>query len=471
METSFDTIKQIVDTLHTTTVSQGDSSYVPLTPLLTALGILLSLSLFIERLMAVFSWIMEKLFIAQTSSHFERQSDKDERKNASEKAKKEAALLTKTLDFSTKDEDEIMIHPDYPEGKSRFDIKYFTPDEPVNKIKKTKEFWIQFVGSFIAVGVCYYSKISVWGLLQWSVAEFTNSVSLRPTGENIFEYIFTGIIIGAGSKPVNFLIKFLINRKIVLSRVKTEPSSEREEERTNVSKEEKKEGTSVFFQPTSVVTPSTVEEIVGFTYDGGDRPWRLEHTHKWQQGVNIDLIVYHHTTMHSDASFAELVKEFDRKNWLTGYHCVVMKDGTIHILCRWDRFGNHALGYNQRSLGIALQGNFETNPAVPFSNVKGAKGILHPTPLQIESMAKITTLWSLMYQVPLVFERVATAVHPVGILPHKALANKSCPGSNFPYEEFQNKVRSYHGRWKNDQSFQTALETFKLRFQTQTTFA
>ena len=59
---------------------------------------------------------------------------------------------------------------------------------------------------------------------------------------------------------------------------------------------------------------------------------------EWPKDIRLDAIVYHHTAMHCDSPFEEIVREFDRKGWLTGYHTVVFEDGTsIRVLCRWDR--------------------------------------------------------------------------------------------------------------------------------------
>ncbi|PTB92525.1 hypothetical protein C9994_13885 [Marivirga lumbricoides] len=164
--------------------------------------------------------------------------------------------------------------------------------------------------------------------------------------------------------------------------------------------------------------------------------------------------------MHSDSSFSELVKEFDRKGWLTGYNCVVFKDGSIRALCRWDRFGNHALPHNGHSLGIALQGNFETNASVPYSNHNGKYGIQSPTDKQIDSLSRVTALWAILHNVPLKFE-IENGGKVVGIIPHNAIANKACPGNNFPYQAFKLKVEQYHKLWNGDEGFKEALEVFK----------
>jgi hypothetical protein len=140
-----------------------------------------------------------------------------------------------------------------------------------------------------------------------------------------------------------------------------------------------------------------------------------------------------------------------------------MKDGTIRVLCRWDRFGNHARGYNSRSLGVALHGNFEPDPAVPFSNPDGRFGIQHPTDAQIDSVSKVTVLWAKMHNIQVAFHGKESDKFPQGIVPHFKLAPKACPGGNFPHERFQERVKEYEETWDKDEQFKQALEEFKQK--------
>ncbi|HEX9653031.1 MAG TPA: peptidoglycan recognition family protein, partial [bacterium] len=271
------------------------------------------------------------------------------------------------------------------------------------------------------------------------------------------EYIFTGIIIGAGSKPVNFLMNFLINRRIVVSKEKVIEEAKPAE----TTQKPKAVPVPVPVTDAAPAPRKSVEELLGFAYDGGDRPERLERTHIFSKP--IDMIVYHHTAMHSDSPYEEITKEFDRKGWLTGYNCIVFKDGTIRALCRWDRFGNHAVGYNSRSLGVALHGCFETDPKVPFSNHNGKLGIVQPTSAQVDSAARVVALWSLMHEIPVKFPEQAAPGFPKGIIPHKYVAPKACPGNNFPYDTFKQSVDQYAKLWKADETFKVALNDFKAR--------
>ena len=207
--------------------------------------------------------------------------------------------------------------------------------------------------------------------------------------------------------------------------------------------------------PAPAIAKSKVSEelAIEIAYHGGVDRDSLEHIHK--RSKNPDLIVYHHTAMHSDTVFADVVKVIKDRNWSTGYNCVILKDGSIHPFCRWDRYGNHAKGYNRRSLGIALNGNFEPNPKVSFSNVNGSLGILHPTDEQLLSACKVVALWCHLYDIPLDFSK--------SILPHMDIANKACPGSNFPFSKFKTLVENVHEKWEKSQQSQEELLVYKQK--------
>ncbi len=414
--------------------------YIPLAPLLTTLGVLLSLALMVERMMTIASWLIDRLSLVKASTEWDGAKQKTEELSQAVRAKQEQDLLgAAAVSGARQDPREIPPNPDseIARPESRFDVVDIVPPSAV---KVTKEFWIQLFGGLVAVAGCYYMKFSIWPLVL-------SAQGVQPQASPEFwEFVLSGVIIGAGSKPVNFLMNFLINRKITVTK-----------EDVKASAPEPQAAAAPPPPPVIVAHPAdqtlaikSIEEIAGFTYDGGDRPRRLEHTHLRTQPIN--LIVYHHTAMHSESPFEELIKEFDRKGWLTGYHSVIMKDGTIRTLCRWDRFGNHVQGYNARSLGVALHGNFETNPKVPFANINGKLGITHPTSAQLDAAARIVALWTRMYGVPVNFTE--------SILPHYKLAVKACPGSNFPHTTFHQRVKDYAELWSKDTAFDKALKRF-----------
>ena len=433
---------------------------IELTPIILKLAALLGAALMLERFLFFFNKAFDRLTLLRNSADFQAARELEEKQKTLETAILESRDLLEQ--GNDNDPREIIPNPSQKTifRESGFDVIKILPyDEIADKqarfdaqLKETnikKEFWMQIFGTLIAITGCYIIRFSVWTFIT----------DLSPNSGStleLLEYLFTGIIIGAGTKPINFLMNFLITRKLKLNKSELLEDIERERVKTEVTAEAPNAKA-----PDLGKALQSIEEIIGFTYDEGDRPERLEHTHRFKD--KIDLIIYHHTCFHSEAPYVELIKEFDRKGWLTGYHCVVFKDGTIRVICRWDRFGNHAKGYNGHSLGLAFQGNFETNPTVPYSNVNGNKGIAEPTNVQLEAAARVTALWVKMHDVPLKFhyDQTNKLQKAEGVIPHNCIASKSCPGSNFPYKVFDSKMNFYLNKWKNNPEFNEALEQFK----------
>jgi len=424
-----------------------DPIYIPLAPILAALGILLSLSLIVERFLVVFSWLLDRLILLRKSMQWEPLSRLEEKMVLRERTLTEDGILrmgprkAKSLPESATEIDPLPGDPAVEEENDHFEVSPFKIE---NEKKVVKEFWLQILGAVVAIIACYVSRFSIWNLITWMPA-LPEAV---PSPE-FWEYVITGIIIGSGSKPVHFLMNFLISRKIVITKKElVERLPEGAEGRIiSVPKPAVPLLPEKEFQPAGL----PLEKILGFRYDGGYRPERLEYTHLRQKP--IELIVYHHTAMHSDAPFEAIVAEFERKGWLTGYHCIVFKDGTIRVYGRWDRIGNHTRGYNANSLGIALQGNFEPDPRVPFSNPDGRLGIMYPTSDQLDAAARIVALWAVLYDIPVDFQK--------NILPHRRLAKKACPGGNFPVANFQQRITGYLENWRKDEQVISAIQQFR----------
>jgi len=319
---------------------------------------ILGSSLIIERILSFLNLAINRMFLFKYSDRYTKIEKLEEQLRRVELAAREEKILAENKIDS--DPSEVVFNSEIQIEKrkeSHFDLlpirhisQIINDHDRYLKYKENnrifKEFWMQILGTLIAIFICRIFNFSIWEFFRYA------KDGSFPETHYVFEFIFTGIIIGSGSKPINFLMNFLIDRKIEANK------EEIHEEASKIpdAEEHQKSGSVVpkdLPSKTKVLESESIEELIGFEYDGGDRPKRLENTHKYTK--EIDLIVYHHTTQHSDAPFEELVKEFDRKGWLTGYHCVVFKDGTIRVLCRWDRFGNNALPHNRHSFGIAFQ--------------------------------------------------------------------------------------------------------------------
>ncbi len=439
---------------------------IPLSELIVKLTAVLGASFVIERILSFFNVVINRLFIWKYSNKYTQLDKLQEELIVQNQAFEEDKILQDETANYDNTEEEIPFHPNLPEYEkinSEFDIQLIKPLEKIVddqlRFKKylenntiVKEFWMQIIGVLIATIVCRALDFSIFDFFLYDLSKTSSTPD-----PGFFGCIFTGVIIGSGSKPINFLMNFLTNRKIILETQKVKEEVDKEQCETI------QETANQFVQNTTDLTINkslTIEEIVGFVYDQGDRPDRLENTHKYTK--EIDLIVYHHTCLRSNAPFTDLVKVFDDKGWLTGYNCVVFEDGTIRVLCRWDRFGNHAKGYNSRSFGIAFQGNFETNPNVSFSNPDGKLGNITPTDRQLKAAARVIAMYTLMHNIPFVFPNVAEKGKTVkGIIPHNVISSKTCPGNNFPYIEFEKLITHYYNDWKDDAEFGNALEIFK----------
>jgi hypothetical protein len=296
--------------------------------------------------------------------------------------------------------------------------------------------------------------------------------ALAPTSQisAAADFILTGLFIGGGSAPAHALIQFITERKVAIA---TAP------ERAEVAVVP----AGVITEATTVgSTPATNAVVVANAYAGApaadpdrwlDIPYsggvdldKLETIHR--RRTDPDLVVFHHTAMPLKSTFEDLVRVIkERKDsagnkWVTGYNCAVLADGSIHPFCRWDRYGNHAQGYNARSLGIALNGNFETDPSVAYSNPDGRYGAPRPTEAQLDSAARVVALWTHLYPaIALTFPKRGQDLK--GIIPHKYVSPKTCPGNMFPYDQFAKLVTHYHQVFASSAECRSRIDAFRLR--------
>lgn len=261
------------------------------------------------------------------------------------------------------------------------------------------------------------------------------------------DILLTGLVIGGGSQPIHVLIRFLTTRKV----------PEMDEGEEAVSMEEVKLQQAAVPKPETAVVKNDNTYWVSIEYHGGVKPETLEHRHL--RTAEPDLIVYHHTAMSSNIPFKGVVDEFlVNKGWSTGYNCVIMPDGAIKPFCRWDRYGNHALNLNPRSLGVAFHGNFHTLANDKYSNHDGRFGNQRPTPAQLDAGARLVALWVHLYPgILLNFNS--------DILPHRTAlpGHTVCPGSNFPDDEFKKKVSFYVEKWESSDEAKKQIELFKQK--------
>lgn len=298
--------------------------------------------------------------------------------------------------------------------------------EPARAIETTQVFLLQGVGVATGIVVCFFAQFGLFGPLG-----LFEGISAG------LDHVLTGILIGGGSQPIHFLIEFLNQRRVAI------------EGATGILPALDSQG--VILDP--VVDKPCTFDLLDVPYNGGYRPETLENRN--QRSAPPDLIVYHHTAMHSDATFEDVVREIvEVKGWSTGYHSVISSAGAIDNFCRWDRTGVHALGVNDRSLGIALQGNFHTEPGDAFSNDAGQFGNIRPTDAQLLAAAKVVALWCHLYDIPVRFGETIVA--------HREVRATACAGSNFPYAAFEALVRHCYDAW-NSHEAQTELVLYRQK--------
>ncbi|TVV42991.1 peptidoglycan recognition family protein [Thalassolituus sp. C2-1] len=266
--------------------------------------------------------------------------------------------------------------------------------------------------------------------------------------------LLSGLLIGGGSQPVHVLLLFLTTRRLT--------DSEKQALQQVVDPGEEAHCQPVPQAPE--VAAATNDDRGGsllagpdIHYAGGVNPQSLEQVHR--RSGDPEQIVVHHTAMNSALGFNAIVDEFiGQKKWLTGYHCVIMPDGSIRPFCRWDRMGNHAKGHNDRTLGIAFHGNFHNQEHDRFANSDGRYGALKPTAAQLDAGARVIALWLNLYP-------QMSGVLTQAVVPHRALAGADtvCPGNQFPFAELLSRTDAYCSAWQTSAAAQAGLQAFRQK--------
>lgn len=132
------------------------------------------------------------------------------------------------------------------------------------------------------------------------------------------------------------------------------------------------------------------------------------------------IIIHHSATKQGDAeTFRKYHIEIN--GWKDiGYHYVINNgtykpDGLIEVGREENDIGAHALGYNDKSIGICLVGNFDEDK---------------PTEKQLKSLRKLCRYLMQKYNIPI-----------QNVLGHRETgAKKSCPGNNVNMDEVRNML-------------------------------
>ena len=140
----------------------------------------------------------------------------------------------------------------------------------------------------------------------------------------------------------------------------------------------------------------------------------LKRNGNWSYRSSTSEIILHHAEA-SRASVEDVNSWHIERGWAgIGYHYYVRKDGTIWRGRPEWAVGAHAVGHNDKSIGICCEGAYmtETMPAAQLSALKG---------LICDIMSRYGTL---------------------ELLRHKDVNSTDCPGVNFPWAEVQKYAQS-----------------------------
>lgn len=347
------------------------------------------------------------------------------------------------------------------------DTIYVAPATDPDDGRTARAFAIQMLAFAAGIAIAHFARLRLFDAL---LGPYLSGQDFQPI-EPWLDYVLTGLVIGGGSAPLHLLIRFIQERGVEIRagqpapRSSVQPASAATSERTvtlGISAAVPSEDSPQIGAP-SLPDVATEPAVAGtwkpISYDGGYEHELLESRRK--RPGDPELIVFHHTQMHSRSTFLDVINVIKNRvdpksgqKWVTGYHCVVLADGSINPFCRWDRPGIHCENHNARSLGITLNGNFESDPTVFGNNARGNYGNKTPPLAQLDSAARVVALWCHVYGI---------VPNKGSIRPHRELKATSCPGSSFPEIEFRRLVSFYYEDWRTDAIAGREIEAFKRR--------
>lgn len=141
------------------------------------------------------------------------------------------------------------------------------------------------------------------------------------------------------------------------------------------------------------------------------------------------FLIIHHSAGPRDQSFEEIRRYHIESRGFDdiGYHKLIEFDGRIHQGRTDDKVGAHAIGYNNRSLGICVVGNFDNYDLE----------LNHP---QWETLIQVCAVLCKRHSIP----AKNILFHRTTFKRRRKPVEKSCPGNRFPEETIlQGAVNAY----------------------------
>ena len=142
----------------------------------------------------------------------------------------------------------------------------------------------------------------------------------------------------------------------------------------------------------------------------------IEKKYSWNGNLSkrylTKYIILHHRGGNGDVE--SIHKQHIANGWNgMGYHFYVRKDGTVYKGRPIDTWGSHCIGYNDKSVGVCFEGNFE-NEKMTTAQTKAGKEVIS----YLKSLYPNAEIKS-----------------------HKDFNSTACPGKNFLFDEIKKGVQ------------------------------
>lgn len=150
-----------------------------------------------------------------------------------------------------------------------------------------------------------------------------------------------------------------------------------------------------------------------------------EVSYKWNEKIcyknKPELLIFHHTAI-KEIDVIGIDQLHKNKGWSgIGYNYFIDKKGIIYKGRDENAVGAHTLGFNDISIGICLEGDFECQ---------------YPNEKQINSLEKLSLYLCLKYDIK-------------DIIGHNDVGDTLCPGKNFEKEKIKNDIIKMIKNYKN----------------------
>ena len=136
----------------------------------------------------------------------------------------------------------------------------------------------------------------------------------------------------------------------------------------------------------------------------------IEEIYSWNHHPGIRSKTNHLILHHAAANgSAQDIHSYHKNNGWAGiaYHFYIRKSGSVHRGRPEDWRGGHTSGYEDNSLGICFEGNFE-NETMSAAQIKAGRELVND---------------------------ICKRYPGIDIGPHRAYNATACPGKHFPYDE------------------------------------